>query len=118
VTTAVAPHPHPHRPTENPHAGQGPVVLDIGGEIGALVVLMPEALGGVEIEIHALAAGESAPRSHVAVVGRPVGERTVWSAVFPELVEGRYELYERPAGPIALTVDVRGGTVTEAAWPH
>ena len=26
---------------ENPHAGQGPVLLDIGGDIGALVVSMP-----------------------------------------------------------------------------
>lgn len=93
------------------------MVLDIGGDVGALVVLMPTGLGGVEIEIHQLAADPSAPRSHVAVVGRPAGGQTVFSAVFPELVAGRYELYERPAGSIALTVDVRGGEVTEAAWP-
>ena len=32
--------------TENPFAGQGPVLLDIGGEVGALIVAMPaETLG-------------------------------------------------------------------------
>jgi hypothetical protein len=36
---------------ENPHAGQGSVLLDIGGDIGALVVMMPEAMVGEEIEI-------------------------------------------------------------------
>jgi len=37
---------------ENPHAGQGSVVLDIGGDIGALVVTMPPVLEGVEVEIN------------------------------------------------------------------
>ncbi len=36
---------------ENPHAGQGMVVLDIGGDVGALVVSMPAELVGMEIEI-------------------------------------------------------------------
>jgi hypothetical protein len=36
---------------ENPGAGQGPVLLDIGGDIGALVVTMPPELVGVEVEI-------------------------------------------------------------------
>lgn len=37
--------------TENPHAGHGMVVLDIGGDIGALVVAAPATLSGVELEI-------------------------------------------------------------------
>jgi hypothetical protein len=32
---------------ENPHAGQGSVMLDIGGDVGALVVTMPPELEGV-----------------------------------------------------------------------
>jgi len=36
---------------ENPHAGQGMVVLDIGGDIGALIVSVPPSMDGVEIEI-------------------------------------------------------------------
>ena len=48
--TATVARPHP----ENPHAGQGPVVLDIGGDVGALVVAMPETMAGVEIEIRSV----------------------------------------------------------------
>jgi hypothetical protein len=40
----------------------------------------------------------------------------IHSLVFPELVEGTYELYRRPAGPVELIVIIRGGAVTEAAW--
>jgi hypothetical protein len=36
---------------ENPHAGQGPVVLDIGDDVGALVVTTPAGLRGAELEI-------------------------------------------------------------------
>jgi hypothetical protein len=105
---------------ENPHAGQGPVLLDIGGDIGALVVRMPEALTGQEIEIRPVgrpAKAERAPLQHVAVLPRPGRDGTVPSAVFAQLPTGRYELYQRPAGPVRLTVDVSGGGVTHATWP-
>jgi hypothetical protein len=47
--------------SENPFAGQGAVMLDIGGDVGALLVVMPAAMDGVEIEARAV--GGSA-RSH------------------------------------------------------
>ena len=137
---------------ENPHAGQGSVVLDIGGEVGALVVTMPAELEGVEVEINRIDSateGHTAShtgdhlhshdhhhlhdhdqehhhehlhdhathRPHVAVVARPTPLGIIHSLVFPELVEGTYELYRRPAGPVELTVTIRRGAVTEAAWP-
>jgi hypothetical protein len=46
---------------ENPHAGQGMVVLDIGGDIGALVVSAPDAMSHVEIEICPSGARNSRP---------------------------------------------------------
>ena len=51
---------------ENPHAGQGSVVLDIGGDVGALVVTMPRELDGVEVEINRidLATGIAASHNH------------------------------------------------------
>ena len=50
---------------ENPHAGQGSVVLDIGGDIGALVVTMPPELEGVEVEINRIdTAAEGLPARH------------------------------------------------------
>ena len=36
---------------ENPYAGQGPVLLDIGGDVGALVVVMPADTDGLEVEL-------------------------------------------------------------------
>lgn len=46
---------------ENPHAGQGAVVLDIGGDVGAIVVSMPRDMIGEEVDI--------VPLDHDAVPG-------------------------------------------------
>ncbi len=35
---------------ENPYAGQGPVLLDIGGDIGAVVLHLPAHWEGAEVE--------------------------------------------------------------------
>ena len=40
---------------DNSHAGQGPVMLDIGGDIGAVILTMPAALKGQEIEARPIA---------------------------------------------------------------
>jgi hypothetical protein len=133
---------------DNSHAGQGPVVLDIGGTIGALIVRMPTDLLGVEIEVapvghsHARKHAHShshlhehgpahshdhdhdhghAHLPHVAVVNRPIdGSRgaLVPTLVFSELEEGDYELYQRPAGPVQLRATVEGGAVTQLVWPN
>ena len=131
---------------ENPFAGQGAVLLDIGGDVGALVVTMPAEMDGIEVEINRVDGRASDPpahdrdhdhhdhdhdhdhdhhelppgsghRPHVAVVARPTPAGIVHSLVFPELTEGTYELYRRPAEPVELTVTVRGAAVTEAVWP-
>jgi len=102
---------------ENPYAGQGSVLLDIGGDVGAVVVTMPASMLGEEVEI---VTGEDAAghhRPHVAVVPRPLGEGTVPSLVFPELAEGSYALVPKGTDHVRLLVDVRGGEVTSAAWP-
>ncbi len=49
-------HPRPPDSPENPDAGQGMVLLDIGGDVGALIVVMPAELVGHEVEV--LADGE------------------------------------------------------------
>ncbi len=46
---------------ENPHTGQGMVVLDIGDDIGALVVSTPSHMLGVEIEICPSGARDQVP---------------------------------------------------------
>ena len=39
------------------------------------------------------------------------------SLVYPDLVEGTYELYEKGTDHVELTARVQGGVVTEATWP-
>jgi hypothetical protein len=108
---------HDHR-HENPFAGQGAVLLDIGGDVGALVVAMPRGMVGEEVEV---VTGDEAPghhRPHVAVVERPVaGGGTQPSLVFPELREGSYALVPKGTDDVRLVVDVRGGEVCSAVWP-
>jgi hypothetical protein len=121
---------------ENAWAGQGAVLLDIGGDVGALVVVMPDSAIGLEVEIRGLdgqppvsrhAHEHSHPHAHphahdrldhVAVVARPVAGGHQPSLVFAELEKGPYQLFEkgRPDA-VALTVDVAGGAVTWGAWP-
>jgi hypothetical protein len=50
--------------SHNAFAGQGPVVLDIGGDVGALIVAMPASLEGVEVEIRPVGAEQDSVVSH------------------------------------------------------
>ena len=116
---------------ENPHAGQGSVLLDIGGDVGALVISMPPAMVGVEIEIapvggaadghdHGHGHGHEhghGHRPHVAVVDRPVTDGHQPSLVFPDLVEGSYELFDKGQDTVLLTAEIIGGQVTFLEWP-
>jgi hypothetical protein len=120
--------------SENPFAGQGAVMLDIGGDVGALVVTMPSSMVGAEIEIapvgeirheheheHSHGRGHGhghTHRVHVAVVDRPVSEGSQSSLVFPELVEGSYELFDKGADDVLLTAEITGGQVTLLEWPE
>jgi len=121
---------------ENPFAGQGAVLLDIGDDIGALVVTMPAAMVDTEVEIrpvgvvghhshgghaHSHDHGHShddGHLAHVSVVERPVVDGTVPSLVFGELTTGRYDLFEKGhPDDVVLTVGVEGGQVATAVWP-
>ena len=48
-------------PEDTSHAGQGAVLLNIGGDVGALVVTMPAAMEGIEVEIRPVGAADAAP---------------------------------------------------------
>lgn len=110
--------------SENPHAGQGSVLLDIGGDVGALVVEMPAQLVGVEVEIRPVGRGvpSSAGRAeghhqHVAVVARPGPSGPIPSLVFPQLTQGRYALCHKGGEEVEMTAEVVGGRVTQEFWP-
>jgi hypothetical protein len=107
-------HAHEHH---NAFAGQGAVLLDIGADAGALVIRMPAALDGAEVEIRPVPGPVAGPLRHVGVVARPTAAGHVHSAVFDGLDAGEYELYVRPDGPVQLAAAVHGGEVTFADWP-
>lgn len=94
-----------------PPSGPGSVVLDIGGQVGAAVVMTTAALAGAEIEIRR--AGAAWAGDHVAVLERRLAAGPVWAAVFPSLTEGTWEVRvrHRRTGLIAA-FDVAGGRVT------
>lgn len=117
-------HPHAHaHPREGvePHnvgAGEGPVLVDVGDGMGALVVHAPRDLVGVEVEL--APTDGSAAATHVAVVLRTAEGRELPTAVFPSLVAGRYGLWLRPAAdpPVpVLHLDVVDSEVRETTWP-
>ena len=102
---------------ENPYAGQGSVLLDIGGDVGALVLHLASGWEGAEVSYRL--ADEPHDRHahlpHVAVVGRPTEGGPAYTAVFPELVAGRYVLSLPDASEVDATVE--GGRVTELRPP-
>jgi hypothetical protein len=73
---------------DNSHAGQGAVVLDIGGDVGALVVRMPASLAGVEIEARPAGVGSSAPCPSNHTHGRPHCHTGPWAGPEPDPLQG------------------------------
>ena len=103
---------HDHVHTLDP-SGDGTVVLEIGGEIGALVLLTPDDLNGAEIDI--FRCGEDRPAMHSAVRARHLPGGHVHAAVYPTVPEGDYVVAAIGALP-ELPVTIRGGFVTETGW--
>jgi hypothetical protein len=70
----------------------GPLVLDIGGDVGALMVLLD--VHWLDAEVHARKIGQdrSASTVHTGVWERVVGHDMVVAGLFCELTEGTYEL--------------------------
>lgn len=94
--------------TENPYAGQGMVVLDIGGDVGALLVQTDAALEGAEIELY----DESgAYLMHTEVHGRDVAGTRSYAGLFPAVVAGGY-LLDLGDGSDRTAVALVGGQVT------
>ena len=109
-----------HRPAylaENPHAGQGPVLLELGEDTGALVLTTEAGLLGREIEIRSRSASVApAHAPHAAVILRPLPDGgAVPAVVYPDLAPAWYLLRLLPAGP-SMPVRVTAGRVTTARW--
>ena len=94
-----------------PRVTLGPAsVLDIGGEVGAVVVTLAANTPSGELE--ACPQDEPEARFHTGVHHRPLGDESVWVAVFPEVAEGSYYLLDDNGLPMA-GVTVVGGQVEQ-----
>ena len=114
-------HPHPHTAeADHAHAPlpapsrEGSVVLEIGGDLGALIIHTGPEQDGLEIEVGRADRAE-APRTHAAVRPRHLAGRTVYCAVISPLPAGRYTVW-RDAGTTGATVQVPAAGVAEHRW--
>jgi hypothetical protein len=89
------------------------VVLDIGGDIGALILYTKPEANGDEIEISPV--GENGHWSHNQVHERNFQGRVCFAAVYPELHAGEYELWGDGPSPVDR-VTIVGGEVAELDW--
>jgi hypothetical protein len=91
------------------------VVLEIGPELGALIVHTDATMHGVEIEISP--SGDDAQRSHKQVLERSVGGRPAFTAVFDQLAPGSYTLWTDGVARVR-GVKVRGERIAKLQWPE
>jgi hypothetical protein len=89
------------------------VILDIGGEMGALIVHTDADMHGVEVEISAT--GHDHQRTHKDVLEREINGRPAFTAVFDKVRDGNYTLW---VDDLARTreVIVTAGAVSELDW--
>jgi hypothetical protein len=109
-------HAHNHETTEQNYAARRHpehVVLDIGDDIGALILHTDAEMLGVQVEISAT--GQDAHRSHKDVLEREINGRPAYTAVFDNIREGTYTLW---IDDVACERDivVTGGGISELDW--
>lgn len=91
----------------------GAAVLDIGEDIGALLIYCHPQLRGQQIDV--------SPRErlwervHTDVLERRVNEKSVFAALFLALTAGTYVIWNHDARPVGEVI-VDGGQVSELDW--
>lgn len=95
------------------------VVLDIGGDVGALVIYCPADFDGREIEVSPVPGwpaqvGRRPARVHAEVRRRLVGSG-LHAAVFPGLLAGTYMIWGDGDAPAGIVLVV-GGEVASYRW--
>jgi hypothetical protein len=94
----------------------GTVVLELGADIGALILYTPADLNGREIEISP-DDDPGARRTHSQVRPRHTARVTKYAAVYPGLRAGQYTVWGDERRPAATTV-ITGGQITSCRWPQ
>jgi hypothetical protein len=90
-----------------------PVVLDIGDDVGALVLYTPPTLHRREIEVSLL--GQDTQRVHTAVLERSLDGRPIFAAVYAELKAGTYRIWGDDSA-LQSQVTIVAGSVAEIDW--
>ncbi|HVA85190.1 MAG TPA: hypothetical protein VNF73_02605 [Candidatus Saccharimonadales bacterium] len=88
-------------------------VLDIGGDIGALILYAPEEYDEREIEVSPI--GDESNRVHTAIHERRAGGRTVHAGIYPALRAGTWRIWADRPGMVDR-VTIVGGQVAEVDW--
>lgn len=98
-------------PIARPHPE--PVVLDIGGDVGALIVYAEAGLYDQPIEVSPEGADEQ--KFHQHVLERPMPDGTTYAAVFDKIVEGKYTLWLHGQARVR-DFQISGGSVSQVDW--
>ena len=85
-------------------------MVDIGGDVGALIVRLDRELLGTELHLRQDGWTHTV---HTGVWDRPLGDQLVTVAVYPALVEGTYEILGPRTAGVRRTVAIEGGRVAE-----
>jgi len=96
--------------------GAGSVILELGEDIGVLVLHTPARLHGAEIEISPESGGRHGHRTHSLVRERVTAAGTSYAAVYPSVPAGRYAVWGDGDVPVG-TVVISGGQVASFHWP-
>jgi hypothetical protein len=97
--------------------GAGSVVLELGGDIGALVLHVPARLHGTEIEISPEGDGPHGHRTHSLVRERVTATGTSYAAVYPGVPADRYTIWGEDGVPVGTAV-ISGGEAATFRWPE
>jgi len=92
-----------------PPSRQASVVLDIGGDVGALVLHVSADMLDQEIDLDPI--DQARPHTHSAVRARHVGTQVLYAAVYPGLLAGSYTV--EGSGQL---VTIEGGRITEIVY--
>jgi hypothetical protein len=102
---------------EAPYVDEGPggapesLVLDIGGDVGALVLYADSSCLGEEIDLSPIGVPQS-HHVHTMIRRRRSVDRDFVAGVYPELLAGTYTVWS--LDKVAMgTVVIEGGRVTE-----
>jgi hypothetical protein len=109
-THGTEPHVHAETPPTGPRWS---AVLDIGGDVGALILYTPPELVGAEIEVSPIDRPDQ--RTHTQVLERQTSGPPIHAALYAELTEGTYWIWDDDPDRTHV-VTIRGGRVEELDW--